>query len=164
MATPAAYKDMRVGSPGAGKRSATRLDRSYAAIPESVPLARDAAVRFAAAVGASEEVLQDVRLAVSEALTNVVVHAYPDDHAGPAEFELTAARASDELWILVADEGCGLSVREDSPGLGLGLALMLQLTREMELADRPLGGTQVTLRFPLDYSRLRRRRRLLATA
>lgn len=140
-------------SPARGLSAGAPLDleRCYPAIPDSVPAARDAAAMFASAAGASAEVLWDLRLAVSEAVTNVVVHAYPGDHGGRAEFELTAARAGDQLWILVSDEGCGLRVRDDSPGLGLGLALMLQLSQEMQVAERSRGGTQVTLRFPLHY-------------
>jgi serine/threonine-protein kinase RsbW len=144
-------------------RRDAELESSYPAVPDSVPRARSELVRFAAAAGASPEVLDDLRLAVSEALTNVVVHAYRDE-ALPGRVDVAAARIGGQLLMLVADAGCGLGGHPDSPGLGLGIALMLQLSSGLEVSERALGGTQVTLRFPLSYGRLRNRRRELSFA
>jgi anti-sigma regulatory factor (Ser/Thr protein kinase) len=124
------------------------LQRSYPAVPDSVPAARSALTAFAADVGASSELLDDVRLAVSEALTNAVVHAYRGS-SEPGSIGVIAARAVDELWVLISDSGCGLRPRQDSPGLGLGMALMMQLSADIDVHDRSDGGTQVTLRFEL---------------
>jgi anti-sigma regulatory factor (Ser/Thr protein kinase) len=124
------------------------LQCSYPAIPDSVPVARAAVVAVAAEAGVAPEVLDDIRLAVSEALTNVVVHAYREARE-PGLLEVTAVRAGSEFWVLVSDAGCGLRPRDDSPGLGLGMALMVQLTEGMDVTERSLGGTEVALRFPL---------------
>jgi anti-sigma regulatory factor (Ser/Thr protein kinase) len=124
------------------------LQSSYPAIPGSVPIARAAVVAAAAEAGAAPQLIEDVRLAVSEALTNVVVHAYraaPE----PGRFEVAAARAGNEFWVLVSDAGCGMHPRDDSPGLGLGLALMVQLSDGMDVAERSMGGTELVLRFAL---------------
>lgn len=128
------------------------LQRSYPAVPDSVPAARSALTAFAADVGASPELLDDVRLAVSEALTNAVVHAYRGT-SEPGSIGVIAARAVDELWILISDSGCGLHPREDSPGLGLGMALMMQVSAGIDVIDRSDGGTEVTLRFALARER-----------
>ena len=53
------------------------LVQSYPAVPDSVPLARQELVEFALAAGADEHQAEDIKLSVSEALTNVVLHAYP---------------------------------------------------------------------------------------
>jgi anti-sigma regulatory factor (Ser/Thr protein kinase) len=133
------------------------LQRSYRAVPDAVPDARSALTAFAADVGAPPELLDDVRLAVSEALTNAVVHAYRGT-SEPGSIGVIAARAVDELWILVSDSGCGLRPRQDSPGLGLGMALMMQLSAGVDVIDRSDGGTEVTLRFALAPERSPARR------
>jgi anti-sigma regulatory factor (Ser/Thr protein kinase) len=136
------------------------LQRSYPAVPDSVPAARSALTAFAADVGASSELLDDVRLAVSEALTNAVVHAYRGS-SEPGSIGVIAARAVDELWVLISDSGCGLRPRQDSPGLGLGMALMMQVSAGIDVMDRSDGGTEVTLRFALapEHGRPRRHSR-----
>src|SRR5260370_5533559 len=128
------------------------LQRSYPAVPDAVPDARSALTAFAADVGAPPELLDDVRLAVSEALTNAVVHAYRGT-SEPGSIGVIAARAVDELWILVSDSGCGLRPRQDSPRLGLRIALMMQLSPGVGLNDPSDSGTAVTPRFPLAPAR-----------
>src|SRR3954469_521804 len=63
--------------------------------------------------------VKDVQLAVSEAATNVVQHAYPE-HA-PGTIAVTAWTDADRLWISISDDGSGMRPRPDSTGLGLGL-------------------------------------------
>jgi Histidine kinase-like ATPase domain len=52
------------------------VSESYRAEPGSIPRARMALTRFAAEAGATEEQQEQVRLVVSEAVTNAVQHAY----------------------------------------------------------------------------------------
>jgi anti-sigma regulatory factor (Ser/Thr protein kinase) len=91
--------------------------------------------------------LEAVRLAVSEALANAVVHAYSER---PGSIQVTAAVAADELWVLISDDGCGMHPRTDSPGLGLGLALIAQVSDSLEIISRGIGGTEVRMRFTLE--------------
>lgn len=128
---------------------ANTLTVTYPAEPDSVALARHALTRFAATAGADDRQLESVRLAASEALTNAVLHAYRDT-AG--EVHVTAAHVADELWILVCDDGCGLEPRPDRPGLGLGLALISQVSEEMSVGPRAGGGTEVRMRFALVHA------------
>jgi serine/threonine-protein kinase RsbW len=125
------------------------LSDSYPAVPASVPLARTALADFAAEAGAESEQIDAVRLAVSEALTNVVLHAY-DDGGGP--IHVSAASAAGELWVLISDEGDGLRVRTDSPGLGVGLAVIAQVSDGFALVNCSGGGTEVRMRFSLQAS------------
>jgi serine/threonine-protein kinase RsbW/stage II sporulation protein AB (anti-sigma F factor) len=97
-------------------------------------------------VGATEDQLDSIRLAVSEAATNVVVHAYQDH---PGQIQLDAGLASGELWVLIADDGFGMRPRLDSPGLGVGLALISQVCDDFAIANRSSGGTEVRMRFGL---------------
>lgn len=122
------------------------LSESYPAVASSVPTARRAVVAFAVAAGLAAERLDGLRLAVSEALSNVVVHAYPD-RAG--EIQLAASVADGDLWVLIADDGAGLWPRVLGPGLGLGLGLIAHETDELTIAKRASGGTELRMLFKL---------------
>src|SRR6516225_9620074 len=124
------------------------LNESFPAVPEAVPLARRALTDVAVAAGAAGERLDEVRLAVSEALTNAVVHAYRGGE--PGRFQVTAAVASGELWILISDDGRGLHAWNDSRGLGIGLSLISGLSDDFAIVTRASGGTEVQMRFDLN--------------
>ena len=101
---------------------------------------------FAEANGARGDGLAAIELAVSEAVANVVVHAYPDE---PGEVRVAADVENGELELVVVDDGEGFRPGP-APGLGLGLGLMRQGATAFEVRDRPLGGVEVWLRFALD--------------
>jgi anti-sigma regulatory factor (Ser/Thr protein kinase) len=119
---------------------------SYPAIAGSVRAAREAIVRCAAAAGADEEQLEAIRLACSEALTNVVLYAY---RSRTGQIYVTARVAGDELWVLISDNGSGIHAGVESQGLGLGLALITQLTDGFSVVQRSTGGTELQLGFVL---------------
>jgi anti-sigma regulatory factor (Ser/Thr protein kinase) len=119
---------------------------TFPAVAESVPRARHALAGFAARAGASREQLDAVRLTSSEALTNAVLHAYRGE---PGAIQVTAAVVAQELWVLIADEGCGMEPGAERPGLGLGLGLIAKLTDDFTIAARSSGGTEVRMRFDL---------------
>src|SRR5579872_3160537 len=122
------------------------LSESYPAVASSVALARHAVSAFAMAAGVRGEQLDAVRLAVSAAVTNVVKHAYPD---GPGRVEVSAAIASGELWVLIADDGCGLRADRPSRGHGLGLALIALLSDGFTIARRSSPGVELRMQFAL---------------
>lgn len=119
---------------------------AFAAVPDSIPAARDAIADFAEAAGASPEQLDAIRLSASEALTNVVKHAYP---SRIGHIHLTVRIAGGELWVLIADNGCGMHAGRESDGLGLGLALIAQTTDGFSVVERSCGGTELRLRYSL---------------
>jgi serine/threonine-protein kinase RsbW len=123
------------------------LSVTYEATPSSVAAARAALAEFAANAGATDDQVDGVRLAASEAVTNAVLHAYRGE---PGQIQVTAALAGRELWILVADEGGGMQPRADRPGLGLGLGLISQVCDDMAIVPRSSGGTEVRILFKLD--------------
>ena len=122
------------------------LLRTYPAVPDSVPLARQELVRFSLLAGADGGQAEDVKLSVSEALTNVVQHAY---HGVEGVIHVRASIAADELWVLISDDGDGLESHSDSRGLGVGLALIAQTSDGLTILNRSSGGTEVRMRFVL---------------
>lgn len=122
------------------------FSRIYPAMPETVPRARRALVEFAIEAGADGVQVDALRLAVSEALSNAVRHAYRDDLGA---VHVTAALVDDELWVEVGDDGHGLETRSDSPGLGMGLALIASMSDDFAVVRRPSGGTELRMRFRL---------------
>ena len=124
--------------------------RTYDAVPASVPEARHALAAFAAAAGATNDELDAIRLATSEALTNIVVHAYD---GRPGHVHVSAALAEDELWVLIGDDGGGLHTGSPRGGLGVGLALIAELSDSFAIVNRSSGGTEVRMRFRLERVR-----------
>ena len=124
----------------------TTFARSYGAEPASVALARAELASFASGAGAAGVLLDGLRLAVSEAVTNAVRHAYP---LGPGEIRVRASARDEVLEVVVSDDGCGVHSDSDAGGLGVGLALISEVSDEMALAPRAEGGTDVRMRFSL---------------
>jgi anti-sigma regulatory factor (Ser/Thr protein kinase) len=120
---------------------------TFPAVARSVRAARNLAAELAAAHGGTPEQVEDVRLAVSEAATNVVVHAY--EQTAPGTFRLRAVVGAGQLEVTIDDDGRGLSSPARTPGLGAGLKIMEQLAEPALFREREGGGTTVALRFAL---------------
>src|ERR1700709_968359 len=88
--------------------------------------ARRAVVDWAQRHVEDRAVLSDIALAITEAATNVVLHAYRDREV-PGTVIIEAERKADYLCLYVRHEGTRLAPRVDSPGLGLGLGLIAQV-------------------------------------
>jgi serine/threonine-protein kinase RsbW len=99
----------------------------------SIGVLRHAVTEFAAGCGASEVQLEDIALAVSEALSNVVLHAYAGCDP-PGDITVEAWMSEQGFVVVVGDEGSGIVPRADSPGLGLGLPLIAKLADQLDLA------------------------------
>lgn len=142
-----ALLDILTGPPAVKPRvDREELNEAYPATRTSVQAAQAALSAFAAELGIRGERLEAVRSAAFEALTNAVVHAY---HDAPGRIYLTAALTSQELWVLIADDGCGLRVGSDSPGRGRGLALIAHHCDHFAIATRSGGGTELQMGFSL---------------
>ena len=118
------------------------------AFPVEVAGIRAAVVALAVAHGVPPALRDDISLAVSEACANVVMHAYADT-ATPGPLSVDAYRESREFVVVVSDEGPGIAPRADSPGLGLGLALIARLVARLEIADRTPSGARLTMAFAI---------------
>ncbi|MEA2321697.1 MAG: hypothetical protein QOD81_1547 [Solirubrobacteraceae bacterium] len=122
-----------------------RLVLQFPAVADQVPPARHTVRAYAAQHGACDP--HAVALALSEAVSNAVLHAYADAPE-PGDVEVVAQRfADDGLKVVVCDAGSGMKPRPDSPGLGAGLALIGALADGVRVEARPGGGTRVAMSF-----------------
>jgi serine/threonine-protein kinase RsbW len=121
--------------------------------PEGVAVVRQALAGMADALDFDAAVLADMKMAVSEACTNVVVHAY-EGEAGTLEVEMHAGENG--LTIVVRDHGAGIQprpARSEPPALGLGLPLIAALSDAFELRGSTGMGTEVRMMFAYDRVR-----------
>ena len=117
--------------------------------PEYITLGRLALTGLSRLRPLSEETLGDLKLALTEACTNSVRHAYAD---GNGVVEIVYELHEDRLVIEVSDTGDGFTPSDDEPADpdelnegGLGIALIDSLADELEIGQRPGGGSR--LRF-----------------
>jgi serine/threonine-protein kinase RsbW/stage II sporulation protein AB (anti-sigma F factor) len=123
------------------------FEATFPSSPSGVGALRRDVAAFARRAGMDEEGLGSVRLAVSEAATNAVVHAYREE-AGDGALRVRAFVDAHELVVVVADEGIGLAPRPDSPGLGLGMPLMASVTSRFQVVSDG-AGTEIHMAFAL---------------
>jgi serine/threonine-protein kinase RsbW len=116
------------------------------ATPSAVSQLRRQATEFVSGAGASDEVTQAVALAVSETVTNAVVHAYAGQTRG--QVRVSCHSDGERFVVEVTDEGAGVWLRHDSPGIGHGLAMVGAVVQALTIAPGPDGrGTTVTMAF-----------------
>jgi serine/threonine-protein kinase RsbW len=109
-------------------------------------LARRAVLDWARAHVEDRAVLNDIALAITEATTNVVLHAYRERDE-PGDVTIEASQENEHVTFAVRDQGSGLAPRVDSPGLGLGLGLIAQVADSADVRAPDSGGTEVIMRF-----------------
>lgn len=125
--------------------SAMRLRLSAEA--ENVMLVRQAVDGAAREIGASTDVIDDLKLAVTEACSNVVKYAYRE---GDGEMEISVDPGGAGFIVIVRDRGSWLErVSGIGDAGGLGIPLMEAVTRSCDIATDGQG-TTVTLEFPLE--------------
>jgi serine/threonine-protein kinase RsbW len=120
-----------------------RFRGTFPGTPLGVAAARGEVEAVARDCGMDGLALGAVKLAVNEAVTNAVVHAYAENEG---RISVTVEVGDKELAITVADTGAGLLPRADSPGLGMGLPLIAQLTERIDVRSDD-GGTEIRMWF-----------------
>jgi serine/threonine-protein kinase RsbW len=121
------------------------IRRSFPADQGAPGLARRTVREFLRGRQADPARLADVLLAVSEVVTNCVVHGYRGRPGGKVALE--ARHTGDRLVLSVADDGTGMRPRLDSPGLGLGLPLVGRVADRVDIKAAEGGGTLVRMSF-----------------
>ena len=96
--------------------------------------------------GATDSMIDAIRLCVSEALTNAVMHAYPDL---PGAVDVVVELADDRLLVTVRDHGQGMggaSGARQNAG-GMGLRMIRTLTARCRITSDSVAGTEICMTF-----------------
>lgn len=129
---------------------ATSLSLKMAAEPQNVRQARDEAASYARGLGLDPVGVDDLKTIVSEACSNIVRHAYPED-AQERPMEVAMDKIDGALRVTVRDSGTGIrpptGARPNS--LRLGFILMGSLADFMQLRTGKGRGTELLLKVPL---------------
>lgn len=127
---------------------AEHLELEIAAVPEALPQARAAITELCAELDLDDDVVERVRIAVTEACGNCVRHAYGPSPAS-ATYMLETHLDADALVVVVHDYGVGIVKTSANAGLGLGLRLIEELSESVDVSSRAGHGTRVAMRFPV---------------
>jgi anti-sigma regulatory factor (Ser/Thr protein kinase) len=113
--------------------------------PENVAVIRHVLGAFAEALELPADLVEDMRLAVTEACTNVVRHAYHEGEPGP--IDVVIRPNGDQLELIVSDRGAGIGPSPDLAGPGLGLPLIAALADRVEIEHGPTNGSRLSMSF-----------------
>ena len=141
------------------KRIINEMKLRLPARSENEGVARTAVCAFVAELNPTVDELGDIRLAVSEAVTNCVVHAYPEKGEGDRAYIYISARIYNgrEISVEISDNGCGIenielartpmyTTGEHGERCGMGFLIMENLCDSVAVKSRVGRGTTVLLR------------------
>src|SRR5688500_5825372 len=132
----------------------SRLEISMAAEPGSVRLVRTEIMRWFHELRHGNDALAaSIAVAVSEAVGNVVRHAYPGEGTGRVEVEAQLEEAS--IVVSVSDGGAGMTARAGRKHRGMGLPVIGRLADGVTVVSDS-GGTRLSMRFELGQGGARR--------
>ncbi len=120
------------------------------AVAENVGVVRLCAAAFAAQGPFSVAEVEEIKVAVSEAATNVVLHAYPD---GAGAIRLRGWLREDTVEFWVEDDGVGIAdlaaararASENPERMGMGFAFMESFMHEVAVESGAGQGTRVRM-------------------
>ena len=146
------------------------MELRFLAVPQNESFARVAVAAFAVQLNPTLPEMADIKTAVSEAVTNAIVHAYQPDARGSVEL---AARFDDRrvLTLTVRDTGCGIgdvkramqpfySTGDEQERSGMGFCVMQTFMDHVEVRSAVGQGTTVTMRKYIEGGALLRQGRL----
>lgn len=122
----------------------------FPAIPENEKMARMVAAAFLTNMNPTLEEMDDVKTAVSEAVTNCIIHS------GDSEVEMILERQGQILIIRIIDHGAGImdvkrameplyTTKSEEERSGMGFSFMEAFMNELEVNSEPGKGTEVKM-------------------
>jgi serine/threonine-protein kinase RsbW len=129
------------------------LRLTVGALPENLAVVRQALAGFAEAMGFDEDSIASLKTIVTEGCMNAIVHAYPEDEAGP--IEVVASPLEEGLEVVVRDQGEGFQPRPADPedsSMRIGLPLIAALSDGFEIRGGPGEGTELRMRLNFESS------------
>jgi anti-sigma regulatory factor (Ser/Thr protein kinase) len=130
------------------------LELELTATPDEVSHARHAVTVLCEELGLDDDVVERVTIAVNEACTNCVLHAYEAEPEG-STYMLETRLEHDALFVVVHDCGLGVARRGRTAGLGLGLGMRMieAMADDTSVESQPGRGTRVAMRFAVPARR-----------
>lgn len=121
---------------------------------ENEGLARMVAASFLVQFNPTVEEMEDVKMAISEGVTNAIIHGYNEQEG---EIELDFSRAGEMVTIIIKDQGVGIddihmamqpmfTTKPEMERSGMGFTFMEAFMDEVFVESEKGGGTKVTLR------------------
>ena len=130
----------------------------FDAVSQNESFARTAAASFIARLDPGIDEIADIRTAISEAVTNSIVHAYRNT---TGKVYMTIRLLEDRMvYICIKDKGCGIedipkamtplyTSAADEERAGLGFAVMESFTDFLKVKSKPGNGTSVIMKKQL---------------
>ncbi len=133
------------------KLSSDMVELSIPCHPRYLSVARLLVARIGAQTGLTIDEVDDMKVAVSEAITNVIDHAYVGEDQ--ADIIVRFKPGEGELIVEVEDSGTGFepdkleerSLPDPAAGGGLGLYLVREMADQVQVASAPGSGTKITI-------------------
>ncbi|MBP5308929.1 MAG: anti-sigma F factor [Clostridia bacterium] len=130
-----------------------KMSLKFISVSENEPFARSCIQAFCLPLNPTISELNDVKTAVSEAVTNCIVHAYPD-RVGIVSLE--AETSGNRIHIKITDEGEGIeditkavepffTTRPEEERSGMGFTVMKAFMDDVKVLSKPAEGTVVEM-------------------
>lgn len=127
---------------------------------ENEAFSRTAVAAFAAQLDPTIEELTEIKTAISEAVSNAIIHAYQEEEDGIVTVE-TKITEDRKLIMIVSDDGIGIkdiekakeplyTSKADEERSGMGFTVMESFTDRLQIISKPGEGTMVTMMKQLD--------------
>lgn len=129
-----------------------RMNLEFTSLPENVGLARITVAAFAAQVDMTLNELEEIKVAVSEAVSNAIIHGYENKPDGMVK--IYAERTGEGLLIIIEDQGKGIAdvamamqpaFSTDPERMGLGFAFMQSFMDDIKVTSELNRGTRVKM-------------------
>lgn len=125
------------------------MELKFKAIPENEAFARNCVASFILSLNPSVSELEDIKTAVNEAITNVIVHAYPNKSG---EIVMKVSTNNNLVEISVVDKGVGIqdiekaltpfyTSKPDEERSGMGFTVMESFMDKLEIINNKIGVT-----------------------
>ncbi|MBY6272116.1 MAG: anti-sigma F factor [Caldibacillus debilis] len=139
-----------------------RMRLEFPALSQNESFARITVAAFVAQLDPTMDEINEIKTAVSEAVTNAIIHGYENDPEGIITIE--AAIEDRSVEIVIRDRGVGIENIEEArqplfttkPELersGMGFTIMENFVDELEIVSKPNEGTTVRLKKRLEKSK-----------
>ena len=129
------------------------MEIKFKALPENQAFARNVVASFILPLNPSINELEDIKTAVNEAVTNVVVHAYPEK---PGYITMKVTTHNNKIEINITDNGVGIqdieraltpfyTSKPEQERSGMGFTVMESFTDRIRVTSKPGKGTNVIM-------------------